>query len=220
MPVCMARRKRTEGASPTGRRTSKADSVSSRVSNSSEEDEYEVERIVGKRIRFGKAEYRVKWAGYPESENTWQAVDTMECPDLIEEYEKGVEQSLAASKSPIATRRKGDKMHKVGARLRIPKSNTPSSPVETPTEATTIATAAKTAPASLRSEVVSGDWEDMVVCIDTVTRADNGDLLVWVQWKDGYITEETASEANVRCPQKVIQFYESRLRFPGSKRGG
>jgi hypothetical protein len=33
---------------------------------------YTVERIVGKRIRDTKyVEYKVKWEGYPSSQNTW-----------------------------------------------------------------------------------------------------------------------------------------------------
>ena len=30
----------------------------------------------------------MKWVGYPASENTWEPVDNLECPELIEEYEK------------------------------------------------------------------------------------------------------------------------------------
>lgn len=178
--------------------------------SSGSEEEYEVERIVGKRVRFGKVEYRVKWVGYPESDNTWQAVDTMNCPDLIEEYERAMEKSMAvASKSPkppkTSSRRKNTQNKDHGARLRVPKgaSATGASSPES---------------ASAAPPMVPGDWEDEVVRIDTVTRADHGKLHVWVQWQSGEITEELASEANVRCPQKVIQFYESRLKFPGEKR--
>lgn len=62
-----------------------------------------------------------------------------------------------------------------------------------------------------------GDWDELVDHIDTVTR-DKNVLLVWIAWNDGRLTEELAAEANIRCPQKIIQFYESRLKFPGESK--
>ena len=53
------------------------------------EEEYEVEQIVNKRLRKGKAEYLVKWKGWDDpDDNTWEPVAHLECKELIDEYEK------------------------------------------------------------------------------------------------------------------------------------
>ena len=51
-------------------------------------EEYEVEKIVDKRMKKGKPEYYVKWKNWPDEDNTWEPVDNLECEDLIAEFEK------------------------------------------------------------------------------------------------------------------------------------
>ena len=56
------------------------------------DEEYEVEAIVGKRVKRGIVQYRVKWRGYDVSENTWEPVSNLRnCVDLIREYERAIE---------------------------------------------------------------------------------------------------------------------------------
>jgi hypothetical protein len=58
--------------------------------------EYEVEAIRGhRRGRMGQY-YLLKWAGYPESENTWEHESNVNCPDLIAEYWARTQPSTAA----------------------------------------------------------------------------------------------------------------------------
>ena len=54
-----------------------------------EDDEYEVEKIVGRRKRKGKFEYRVKYKGYPSSENTWEPRDNS-FRNLWEAYDRSL----------------------------------------------------------------------------------------------------------------------------------
>lgn len=51
-----------------------------------EEDEWEVEAILNKRIHKGKVEYLVKWRGWP-GKPTWEIADNCECINLIAAYE-------------------------------------------------------------------------------------------------------------------------------------
>ena len=51
-------------------------------------EEYEVERIIGKRMVKGKPEYLLKWKGYPASQATWTPKKYMHCDQLIRKFEK------------------------------------------------------------------------------------------------------------------------------------
>ncbi|XP_077559638.1 chromobox protein homolog 1-like [Haemaphysalis longicornis] len=49
---------------------------------------YVVERILDKRVRNGRAQYLLKWSGYPCSECTWEPEENLDCPDLMKKFEK------------------------------------------------------------------------------------------------------------------------------------
>jgi hypothetical protein len=54
------------------------------------EKEYEVERIIGMR-HFGrnkKLQYKVRWKGYSETHDSWEPVDNINAPELLEEYHR------------------------------------------------------------------------------------------------------------------------------------
>ena len=54
-----------------------------------EEDLYEVEEIVGKKLCKGKLKYHVKWVGYPSSQNTWEPLENLtNVKYLIDKYEE------------------------------------------------------------------------------------------------------------------------------------
>lgn len=66
-----------------------------------EEEEYEVEKVVDKRIHKGKVEYLLKWKGYPASDNTWESEDNLDCPELVQDYEE----RRRLEKKPIAVKK-------------------------------------------------------------------------------------------------------------------
>jgi len=53
-----------------------------------EDEEYEVEEILDKRKHYGKTQYLIKWKGYPLSEASWEPEKNLNCPDLLEEFNK------------------------------------------------------------------------------------------------------------------------------------
>ena len=53
-----------------------------------EEEEFTVEKILDKRVRNSKVEYLIKWEGYPDTENTWEPQENLDCPDIISAYEE------------------------------------------------------------------------------------------------------------------------------------
>lgn len=54
----------------------------------SEEINYEVERIVDKKIVYGNVRYYIKWKGFPKSSNTWEPAENLNCSKLVAMYEK------------------------------------------------------------------------------------------------------------------------------------
>jgi len=47
-----------------------------------------VEKIVGKKVQEQGIRYKVKWAGFNDKYNTWEAVDALNCSDIVENFEK------------------------------------------------------------------------------------------------------------------------------------
>jgi len=54
-----------------------------------EEEEYEVEKIMNKRKKYGKWEYLVRWKGYTAEEDLWEKKTNLKnAKEMVEEYEK------------------------------------------------------------------------------------------------------------------------------------
>ena len=60
--------------------------------------------------------------------------------------------------------------------------------------------------------VAPGLWEDEVDEVITLERIDDS-IIIHLRWKDGTTSVHKSSVVNINCPQKVIKFYEARLRF-------
>ncbi|KAJ1026189.1 hypothetical protein NDA18_003847 [Ustilago nuda] len=52
-----------------------------------EDLDFEVEALIDKRVHDGTTEYKVLWRGYSEEAASWEPVENLNCPDLIQEYE-------------------------------------------------------------------------------------------------------------------------------------
>ncbi|KAJ1584992.1 hypothetical protein NDA15_001756 [Ustilago hordei] len=52
-----------------------------------EDLDFEVEALINKRSHNGTTEYKVLWRGYSEEAASWEPVENLNCPDLIQEYE-------------------------------------------------------------------------------------------------------------------------------------
>uniref|UniRef100_A0A0K0DWF7 Chromo domain-containing protein n=1 Tax=Strongyloides stercoralis TaxID=6248 RepID=A0A0K0DWF7_STRER len=66
-----------------------------------EEISYVVEKIVDHRVRNdGIKEYRIRWAGYSQEDDTWQTLDTFNDPHFVAMYEKSVADKVVSEKIP------------------------------------------------------------------------------------------------------------------------
>uniref|UniRef100_A0AC34F5I0 Chromo domain-containing protein n=1 Tax=Panagrolaimus sp. ES5 TaxID=591445 RepID=A0AC34F5I0_9BILA len=59
---------------------------------------YEVEKIVGERTKGTIKEYRIRWKGYTEEEDTWQGLGTLLCPSVLTEWKAEKERRKKQSK--------------------------------------------------------------------------------------------------------------------------
>lgn len=72
----------------------------------------------------------------------------------------------------------------------------------------------QTDPVAIEKSIGNGfkmNWTPLKIL--GATHSNKGELLLIVQWKNKKNTFELASEANVRCPQLVIEYYERRIEW-------
>merc|ERR1712203_146483 len=131
---------------------------------------------------MGKIEYLLKWRGYGDEDNTWEPKENLDCPELIEAFEKAWALMQKKGGRPGAEKRKG------GALGSEPKAKRKDG--ERP-----------------RGFDRCLDPERIIGATDS-----SGELMFLIKWKGNDEADLVpAREANVKCPQTVIKFYEERL---------
>ena len=50
------------------------------------DDTYEVEKILAKRTNKGRTEYRIRWKGYSEKDDTWEPTENLNCPEKVRDF--------------------------------------------------------------------------------------------------------------------------------------
>ncbi|XP_065358591.1 heterochromatin protein 1 [Calliphora vicina] len=187
-------------------------------SGSSDEDaEYVVEKICSRRVRKGKVEYFLKWKGYPESDNTWEPEENLDCQDLIQQFEENRLKDEASSSakpekpakkkeetsgrtSSASNKRKNEDSKASGSK----KKRSETGKDETDTESVS---GGSTKHSELTGFDKGLEAEKILGASDS-----NGGLYFLIQFKGVDQAEMVAAPvAHVKIPQMVIKFYEERL---------
>jgi len=174
------------------------DSLSDVNTESEQKDrEYAPERIVKKRVRSNKIQYLVKWHGYSAAENTWEDEDNLrDCADLLLEFNEMSSTEPVESASPVSKKELGKKHSLREIDTTYKKAEPPKKRQRTQT-----------------TDEVGFDYGDKVQDI-VGARLIKNVLYLYVLWKEKNICSFVPAEiCNKKVPQKVIEFYESRLNF-------
>ncbi|CAH8843448.1 unnamed protein product [Trichobilharzia szidati] len=202
------------------------------------EDEFQVEKILKVRIRNGRKEYFLKWKGYSEEDNTWEPEENLDCPDLIKEFEerRSREKTVASpartstgAESRARNRSKGSSLSSDTSKDQTEEapepakkkrtSNLPAATEEPVTEIVSVPEKAK----EVEEEDTKADTPKSSGKVRGFARGlkaeriigatdSSGELMFLMKWKDSDEADLVpAREANIKCPQVVIRFYEERL---------
>uniref|UniRef100_A0AAY5KUN7 Chromo domain-containing protein n=1 Tax=Esox lucius TaxID=8010 RepID=A0AAY5KUN7_ESOLU len=154
-----------------------------------EEEEYVVEKVLDRRVVKGRVEFLLKWKGFSDEDNTWEPQDNLDCPDLIAEYMQNHHNKKESDKKESAGKRKaGESDTDVVGEESKPKKR--KEEAEKP-----------------RGFARGLDPERIIGATDS-----SGELMFLMKWKNSDEADLVpAKEANVKCPQVVISFYEERL---------
>ncbi|XP_026473061.1 chromobox protein homolog 3-like [Ctenocephalides felis] len=159
---------------------------------------FSVEKILDRRERNGKVEYYLMWKGYGEEDNTWEPEENLDCPDLINAFEEQRKKNEADALISSAVKKEVSKDMAMNNRKR--KSNSVNSTDQKGAKKKSSDDRKQGFDRGLEAERIIGATDS------------SGELMFLIKWVG---TEEAdlvlASQANVRCPQVVIKFYEERL---------
>jgi hypothetical protein len=149
--------------------------------------EYFVESILEKRIKCGKVEYFLKWKGFSDADNTWEPVENLDCPELIEAFEA----QLIENSSP---KRKSDLEQNLNKKKKISTIDIHEKEMQ---------------PRGFEKNLIA---EKILGATDS-----KGELMFLMKWKNSDEADLVPSRiANIKCPQVVIKFYEERLMWHNS----
>ncbi|MBZ3870595.1 Chromobox protein-like protein 1 [Sciurus carolinensis] len=152
-----------------------------------EEEEYVVEKVLDCPVVKGKVESLLKWKGFSDEDNTWEPEENLDCPDLITEFLQSQKTAHETDKSEGGERKADSDSEDKGEESKPKKKKEESG--------------------KPRGFARGLEPKRIIGATDS-----NGELVFLMKWKNSDKADLVpAKEANVKCPQVVISFYEERL---------
>lgn len=174
-------------------------------SSSSDEEEYVVEKVLDRRVVKGRVEFFLKWKGYSDKHNTWEPEKNLDCPELIAEFMKTYKKNSSSSSTPSSG----------GSKSSMGSSGRPKDPSSAKKRSSDDEEEGGSKPKKKKEEdvLVARGFERGLEPEKIIGATDScGDLMFLMKWKDSEEADLVlAKEANHKCPQIVIAFYEERL---------
>ncbi|XP_036388352.1 chromobox protein homolog 5-like [Megalops cyprinoides] len=177
--------------------------------SSSEEEEYVVEKVLDRRMVKGRVEYFLKWKGFSEKHNTWEPEKNLDCPELIAEFMKTYKKGSSGGSTPGTGGARAASMGSSGGRSKDSSSTKRKNSTEEEEEE------GGSKPKRKKEDdiLIARGFERGLEPEKIIGATDScGDLMFLMKWKDSDEADLVlAKEANQKCPQIVIAFYEERL---------
>ncbi|KAI5288900.1 hypothetical protein KEM54_004696 [Ascosphaera aggregata] len=178
---------------------------------------YVVEKILGHEWKDGELLFAVKWKGYDNpDDHTLEPEENLDnAKEIVNEYF-----SLIGGR-PVKPQKKKRKSRASSAATE--KNDTPEPTTTTTTtrkkarqsSSRSSTTAASGGASNVPDWVPRGNsWEQHVESIDTIMRDPDdptGPLFVYLNWTNGNKSRVSTQQANQKCPQKMLQFYEQHM---------
>lgn len=181
-------------------------------SSSSDEEEYVVEKVLDRRVVKGRVEFFLKWKGYSDKHNTWEPEKNLDCPELISEFMKTYKKTTSSSGGGgggTSTPSSGASKSNTGSSGRSKDSSSSKKRSSDDDEE------GGSKPKKKKEDdiLVARGFERGLEPEKIIGATDScGDLMFLMKWKDSDEADLVlAKEANHKCPQIVIAFYEERL---------
>lgn len=199
-----------------------AEDVEDEAGDDDEEEEYVVEKIMTHGFDTdGTIKYEVKWQGYEsKADRTWEPEENLAtASEALEEYFKKIggrpvfQPKGKKRKQSVGTSANNTPNEKPGGRGRKKTKSSPELEAE-----------AKGTPDPVKDKkdwIPKGSWEQYVTRVDTVEQKPNpktGEQQRWafLEWGNGKKTKHPLEQCNLKCPQKMLKYYEQHLVFKDS----
>ncbi|XP_012284332.1 uncharacterized protein DDB_G0283697-like isoform X2 [Orussus abietinus] len=171
----------------------KASTSQNKVTN---EEEYEVEKVVAYRTIKGRRQFLVRWKNYGEEADTWEQEKDLNCPELIEEFLSQNEETSTPEK-PVKTA-KAKQQHQQQRKTEKPKKSKIVSKKDF-----------KEAEEEEDSGDEKGSKEFEVEKIIEVHFKKNKSREFLIRWKGFTSADDTwEPEEHLNCPELIAKFME------------
>ncbi|RMZ90718.1 hypothetical protein DV736_g2048, partial [Chaetothyriales sp. CBS 134916] len=158
---------------------------------------YQVEHIVKHKKSAGRILYKIKWHGYPDSENTWEPEENLlpHCRGALQQYfdqnggEYKVKSGLKKARSAASSKR------------------------STPADAEPPAKRRKAGEPAKTWTPKTHDWTPDVEKIELIERDETGQLQVYIRFTRNRTAKVSIDTVKKHCPVPMLDFFQAHLKF-------